>query len=87
LRQQRNFKVDLAYVTSALVVTCPKRGACSFVSPRPSGLRAEELFLLFVYTFFEGFSTARPFLLQQVNNQLVHNFLSQQNTRLFLFSL
>jgi hypothetical protein len=25
------------------------------------------------------------YLLQQVNNQFVHNFLSQQNTRLFLF--
>jgi hypothetical protein len=24
-------------------------------------------------------------LLQQVNNQFVHNFLPQQNTRLFLF--
>jgi len=24
-------------------------------------------------------------MLQQVNNQLVHDFLSQQNTRLFLF--
>jgi hypothetical protein len=28
---------------------------------------------------------AEPFLLQQVNNQLVHDFLSQQNNRLFLF--
>jgi len=35
--------------------------------------------------FFEDFSAAQPFLLQQVNNQLVHNFLSQQNNRLFLF--
>jgi len=33
--------------------------------------------------FFEDFSAAQPFLLQQVNNQLVHNVLSQQNTRLF----
>jgi hypothetical protein len=31
------------------------------------------------------FSTARPYLLQQVNNQFVHYFLSQQNTRLFPF--
>jgi len=30
-------------------------------------------------------SAAQPFLLQQVNNQLVHAFLSQQNNRLFLF--
>ena len=29
--------------------------------------------------FFEDFSAARPCLLQQVNNQLVHDFLSQQN--------
>jgi hypothetical protein len=40
-----------------------------------------------VYTFFEDFSAAQPFLLQQVNNQLVHDFLSQQNTRLFFFFL
>jgi len=35
--------------------------------------------------FFEDFSAAPPFLLQQVNNQLVHDFLSQQNSRLFFF--
>ena len=35
--------------------------------------------------FFEDFSAAQPFLLQKVNNQLVHDFLSQQNNRLFLF--
>jgi len=34
---------------------------------------------------FEDFTAAQPFLLRQVNNQLVHDFLSQQNTRLFLF--
>ena len=34
--------------------------------------------------FFEDFSAAQPFLQQQVNNQLVHNFLSQQNTIIFL---
>ena len=40
----------------------------------------------FLFTpFFEDFSAAQPFLLQQVNNQLVHDFLSQQNNRLFLF--
>jgi len=40
----------------------------------------------FLFTpFFEDFSAAQPFLLQQVNNQLVHDFLSQLNTRLFLF--
>jgi hypothetical protein len=37
----------------------------------------------FLFTpFFEDFSATQPFLLQQVNNQLVHDFLSQQNNRL-----
>ena len=41
---------------------------------------------LFLFTpLFEDFSAAQPFLLQQVNNQLVHNFLSQQSNSLFLF--
>jgi hypothetical protein len=40
----------------------------------------------FLFTpFFEEYSAAQPFLLQQVNNQLVHDFVSQQNNRLFLF--
>jgi len=40
----------------------------------------------FLFTpFSEDFSAAQPFLLQQVNNQLVYDFLSQQNNRLFLF--
>jgi len=39
----------------------------------------------FLFTpFFEDFSTAQPFSLQHVK-QLVHDFLSQQNNRLFLF--
>jgi hypothetical protein len=36
----------------------------------------------FLFTPFEDFSAAQPFLLQQVNNQPVHDFLSQQNNRL-----
>ena len=41
----------------------------------------------FLFTpFFEDFSATQPFLLQQVNDQLVHDFLSQQNNRLFFFS-
>ena len=37
----------------------------------------------FLFTpFLEDFSAAQPFLLQRVNNQLVHDFLSQQNNRL-----
>jgi len=41
----------------------------------------------FLFTpFLEDFSAAQPFLLQQANNQLVHDFLSQQNNnRLFFF--
>jgi len=40
----------------------------------------------FLFTpFFEDFSAAQPFLLRHVNNQLVHAFLSQQSTRIFLF--
>jgi len=32
----------------------------------------------FLFTpFFEDFSATQPFLLQQVNNQLVHDFLSE----------
>jgi hypothetical protein len=40
------------------------------------------LFTFFCTPFFEDFSAAQTFLLQQVNNQLVHDFLSQQNNRL-----
>jgi hypothetical protein len=40
----------------------------------------------FLFTpFLEDFSAAQPFLLRQVNNQLVHDFLSQQNNTHFLF--
>ena len=44
-------------------------------------------FSLLFTPFFEDFSAAQPFLLQQVNNQLVHDFPSQQNNRLFLSEL
>ena len=44
-----------------------------------------KLFSFLFTPFFEDSSAAQPFLLQQVNNQLVHEFLFQQNTRLFLF--
>jgi len=69
--------------------TYSERSACSFILPRPSSLWAEETFFLSVFTFFEDSTTsaAQPFLLQQVNNQLVHDFLSQQNNRLFLLFL
>ena len=48
--------------------------------------RVCELKNIFLFTpIFEEFLAAQPFLLQQVNNHLVHDFLSQQYTRLFLF--
>jgi hypothetical protein len=43
------------------------------------------MFPFCLHLFLRTFSAAQPFLLQQVNNQLVHDFLSQQNNRLFLF--
>ena len=46
-----------------------------------------KLFSFLFTPFFEDFSAAQTFLLQQVNNQLVHDFLSQQNNRLFFFFL
>jgi len=48
--------------------------------------RMPNIYASFLFTpFFEDFSAAQPFLPQQVNNQLVHDFLSQQNNRIFLF--
>jgi len=58
--------------------TCSERGACSFILPRPSSLWAEETFFLSVNTFFWRLLNSPTLLLQQVNNQLVHDFLSQQ---------
>ena len=42
-------------------------------------------YLSFLFTPFEDFSAAQPFLLQQVNNQLFHKFLPKQKTSPFLF--
>ena len=47
--------------------------------------KLRKLFSFLLTPFFEDFSASQPFLLQQVNNQLVHDFLSQQKNRLFLF--
>jgi hypothetical protein len=49
------------------------------------GCKLKKHFSFLITHFFEDFSAAQPFLLQQVNNQFVHNILSQQSTRLFLF--
>jgi len=42
-------------------------------------------FSFLITPFFEDFSAAQPFLLQQVNNRIVHDFLSHQNNALILF--
>jgi hypothetical protein len=62
----------------------PFSSKCSLILLRPSKCELRKQFS-FLFTFLEEFSAAQPFLLQQVNNQLVHDFLSQQNIRLFLF--
>jgi hypothetical protein len=50
----------------------------------PAIIRAGQM--TWLNTFFENFSAAQePFLLLQVNNQLVHNFLSQRDTRISLY--
>ena len=59
----------LFYFAKTIEFACELRKHCSF---------------LFT-PFLEDFSAAQPFLLQQVNNQLVRDFLSQQNTRRFFF--
>ena len=42
----------------------------------------------FLFTpFLRTFPAAQPFLLQQVNNHFVHDFLSHQSNRLFLSEL
>ena len=91
LRQQRGMKMVLAYVTDVLVkMNNPEQHVKNEVHAllirqdhRVCELRKHFSFLF--TPFFEDFSAAQPFLLQQVNNQLVHDFLSQQNNRLFLF--
>jgi len=47
---------------------CPKRGARSFILPRPSRLWAEEIFVfLFVYPFWGPFRQLNLFFLHKVN--------------------
>ena len=88
--QQRGLKMVLAYVTNVrpgedehvqnevhALLFCQDRRVCE--------LRKHFSFLF--TPFFEDFLAAQPFSLQQVNNQLVHDFLSQQNNRLFFFFL
>jgi len=67
--------------------TCSDWGACSFTLPKPLSSWAAETFF-FCLPFLRPFQQPKqPFLLQQVNNQLVHDFLSQRNNRLFLSEL
>ena len=89
LRQQRGMKMVLAYVTNVLVKINMFRTRCMHALLICQDHRVCELrkHFSFLFTpFFENFSAAQPFLPQQVNNQLVHDFLSQQNNRLFSFS-
>jgi hypothetical protein len=76
----------LKYVTYVLVMMNMFRTRCMlfyFAKTRWfCELRKHFSFLLRLFFYF---SAVQPFLLQQVNDQLVHNILSQQNTRLFLF--
>ena len=65
--------------------TCSERGACSLICQDHRVCELRKHFSFLFSPLFEDFSAAQPFLLQQVNNQLVHDFLSQQKTRLFLF--
>jgi len=50
--------------------TCPKRGACCFILPRPSGPWAEEIFLYFFNTCFWGL----------LNSSTLHAATGQQPT-------
>ena len=76
----------LAYVTNVLVKMNMFRTRCMlFYFAKTIKFELRKQFSFLFTPIFEDFSAAQPFLLQQVNNQLVHDFLSQQNTRLFLF--
>jgi hypothetical protein len=57
-----------------------------FDLPRPSSCELRKHFSFLFTPFFEDFSAAQPFLLQQVNDQLVHDFLSSR-TKDFFFLL
>jgi len=74
------------YVTNVLVKMNMFRTRCMVLICQDHRVCELRKHFSFLFTpFFEDFSAAQPFLLQQVNNQLVHDFLSQQNNRLFLF--
>jgi hypothetical protein len=88
LRQQRGLKVVLAYVTNILVKMDIQNEVHALLFCQDHRVCELRKHFSFLFTpFSEDFSAAQPFLLQQVNNQLVHDFLSQQNNRLFLSEL
>jgi len=58
----------------------------AFKLPRPPSCELRK-HLSFLFTFFEDFLAAQPFLLQQVNNQLVHDFLLSITMYFFFFFL
>jgi len=80
-----SMKMVLAYVTNVLVKMNMFRTRCILICQDHRVCELRKHFSFLFSPFFEDFSAAQPFLLQQVNNQLVHDFLSQQNNILFLF--
>ena len=82
-----SMKMVLAYVTNVLVKMNMFRTRCILICQDHRVCELRKHFSFLFSPFFEDLSAAQPFLLQQVNNQLVHVFLSQQNNRLFYFFL
>ena len=59
LRQQRGLKMVLAYVTNVLLKMNMSRTGCTlFYFAKTTGLWAEKILMLFVYTFFRGISSS-----------------------------
>jgi len=86
VEEQRGLKIFSCIVTNVLVKMNMFRTRCMlFYFAKTIKFELRKQFSFLFTPIFEDFSAAQPFLLQQVNNQLVHDFLSQQNTRLFLF--
>jgi len=82
----------LAYVSNVLVKMNMFRTRCMlfYFAKTIEFVRWGNIFPFCLHLskkFFEDFSAAQPFLLRQVNKQLVHDFLNQQNNRLFLSEL
>ena len=84
LRQQHGLQMVLAYVTNVLVKMNMFRTSCMlfyFAKQDHRVCKLRKHFSFLFTPFFEELSAAQP----QFNKQLVHDFLLQQNNRLFLF--